>query len=190
MKVIFVAEKDPTWFAACEIESQSADGCFSPNEIALLLGVRRSQAQANVDRLEERGLCTRMDEHWTEPRKGDERWCLIKPSLTVGREYEALAIEGDNYLLLNEPETEPYGNDPVLFHQSLFQVSDATEPTFWSCETNSDGERYCCPPGWNRDGFFEDYHDGIEAVRRHFWKDLKKYYPQTWQERTQTRCQR
>jgi hypothetical protein len=180
MKVIFVEEKDPTWLAACEIERQSDDGCFSPNEIAHLLSVSQSQAQTNVDQLEDRGLCARMDEHLNAPRSGDERWCLIKPSLTVGREYEVLAIEGDHYLLLNAPETEPYGNDPVLFHQSRFKISDPTKPPFWIDETDSDGEKYCFPPGWNRDGFFEDYHDGIEAVRRQFWKDLKRYYPQTF----------
>lgn len=117
---------------------------------------------------------------------------LIKPkvidgtvlSLTIGREYEVLGIAADYFRILNDPESKPYSNDPVLFDQECFEVTDATEPSFWVCSVGEDGERYCYPPEWNSIGFFEDYHDGVEEVRKQFWEDLRRYYPLTWQERT------
>lgn len=42
---------------------------------------------------------------------------------------------------------------------------DATEPGFWVSERGDDGERYAYPGAWARVGFFEDYHDGVVAVR-------------------------
>lgn len=104
-------------------------------------------------------------------------------SLTIGREYEVLGIEADWFRLLDDPNTKPYGNDPVLFNPDCFEVTDPTEPLFWTRSVGDDGERYCYPPGWNSPGFFEDYHDGVEDVRKQFWEDLRRYYPLTWQER-------
>jgi len=104
-------------------------------------------------------------------------------SLTLGREYEVLGIEADDYRILNDPDTWPYGNDPVLFEPECFEITDPTFPDFWVCSTGSDGEQYCYPPEWNKVGFFEDYHDGVETVRKQFWEDLNRYYPLTWHAR-------
>jgi hypothetical protein len=104
-------------------------------------------------------------------------------SLTLEREYEVLGIEADDYRILNDPETWPYGNDPVLFEPECFEITDHTVPAFWVCSTGVDGEQYCYPPEWNEVGFFEDYHERVESVRKQFWEDLKRYYPQTWQAR-------
>jgi biotin operon repressor len=185
MKVVFVKEKNTTWIKACKLSRQSSDACFSPNEIARLLGISPSEAQANVDRLEERGLCVRIDDDLTQPRSGDERWILKEIPLTVGREYEVLTIEADHYRILSDPEAEPSGNDPIIFHQSLFKISSPAEPTFWIGETDEYGDRFYHPSAWDVD-FFIEYHDGVEAVCRRFWEDLKKYYPETWKERTQS----
>lgn len=106
-------------------------------------------------------------------------------SLTLGKEYEVLGIESDDYRILNDPETQPYGNDPVLFEPELFEVIDSAIPGFWICTTGTDGEQYCYPPGWNEVGFFEDYHKGVDAVRRQFWEDLQRSYPETWQARAE-----
>lgn len=104
--------------------------------------------------------------------------------LTMGRKYEVLGIEADDFRILNDPDSKPYGNDPVLFDPEYFEVIDATEPSFWVCSVGVDGERYCYPPEWNCIGFFEDYHDGVKEVKKQFWEDLRRYYPLTWQERT------
>lgn len=107
----------------------------------------------------------------------------ITLSLTIGKVYEVLGIEADDFRILNDPDSKPYGNDPVLFAPECFEVTDPSEPSFWTCSIGADGERYCYPPEWSSPGFFEDYHDGIEEVRKQFWEDLQRYYPLTWQER-------
>ena len=187
MKVRLLKKTDPTWIAASVIEKQSKDGCFSPNEIADYLNIYKRLAVDRVDVLYDRGLTTRIDDDWSGPVSGNERWCLIQLSLTVDKEYEVLAIWGDDYLILDDPKTdsEPYGNDPVIFHKSSFEVTDPTEPTFWKCQIDEDGERNCCLPSWDTAGFFEDYHDGVNEIKKQFWKDLEKYFPETWKERTE-----
>jgi hypothetical protein len=103
--------------------------------------------------------------------------------LTIGRIYEVLGIEADAYRLLTDEEAKPYGNQPVLYAPGCFKVIDPEEPDFWICQYGENDERYCYPPEWNEDGFFEDYHDGNQEVRERFWNMLKLYYPETWKER-------
>jgi hypothetical protein len=184
MKVLFKKETDPAFISASMIEKQSTDGCFSPNEIAVYLNIDRDAASINVNKLYEKGLAARIDNDWSIKITGNERWCLINASLTIGKTYEVLAIFGENYLILNDAETKPYGNDPLLFHHSFFKIIDPTKPVFWQCKIDKDGDRYCCLPSWNSPGFFEDYHDGIDEVKKQFWEDLEKYFPTTWKERT------
>ena len=107
-------------------------------------------------------------------------------ALTIDRIYEVLGIEADTYRMLTDPESKPYGNDPVLYDPDCFRIVDPQEPDFWICQYGEDGERYCYPPEWNEVGFFEDYHDGISEVRERFWNLLKSYYPETWNERKGT----
>ena len=104
-------------------------------------------------------------------------------SLSLDRRYEVLGIEGDFYRILDDPEKKPYGNDPVLFEPDCFEIVDPQEPKFWINEYGEEGERYSYPPEWHHIGFFEDYHDGVPEVRTIFWDCLKKYYPETWNER-------
>ncbi|MES9994471.1 MAG: hypothetical protein ABW098_21175 [Candidatus Thiodiazotropha sp.] len=101
--------------------------------------------------------------------------------LTRGKEYEVLAIEAGYYRVLTDPESDPYGNDPVLYESSCFKVHDYKEPSFWVTEIH-DGELYRGPFAWLR-YFFEDFHDGNQKAREEFQWQLKKYYPRTWQER-------
>ncbi len=104
-------------------------------------------------------------------------------SLTINREYEVLGIEADNYRILDDENNLPYGNDPVLFEPECFRIIDSTEPDFWICYFGEEEERYCYPIEWNKIGFFEDYHDGNELVRKIFLDGLKLYYPKTYFER-------
>jgi hypothetical protein len=104
-------------------------------------------------------------------------------SLSKDRVYEVLGIEADTYLILSDPESEPYGNDPVFYDPDFFTVIDPNEPDFWVCQYGEDGERYCYPPEWNEIGFFEDYHDRVPEICERFWNMLKVYYPETWNER-------
>jgi len=106
-----------------------------------------------------------------------------KLSLTIGRIYEVLGIEADTYRMLTDPESKPYGNDPVLYEPECFKIIDSKEPDFWICDRGDDGERYCYPPEWSEVGFFEDYHDGIPEARKKFWDLLRIYFPETWNER-------
>ena len=82
--------------------------------------------------------------------------------------------------------------DPVLFSPSCFEIVDTTEPVFWEQSFGDDGERYAYPPDWDKPGFFEDFHDGVDEVRKRFWEDHRKYYgeprsptksPEGWRER-------
>jgi hypothetical protein len=108
-------------------------------------------------------------------------------SLTVGRIYEVLGIEVDDYRILTNEDALYWPNDPVLFEPECFRVVDASEPDFWISATGEDGERYAYPESWIRVGFFEDYHDHIQAVREQFWNDLSVLYPRTWAERQRRR---
>jgi hypothetical protein len=76
-------------------------------------------------------------------------------SLTIDRIYEVLGIEADTYRVLTDPESKPYGNDPVLYAPDCFKIVDPQEPDFWICQYGEDGERYCYPSEWNEVGFFE-----------------------------------
>jgi len=102
-------------------------------------------------------------------------------SLAMEKEYEVLTIEGDYYRILTDPDSKPYGNDPVLFEIDYFEVSDSREPEFWVTEY-FEGERYSGPFVWSR-YFFEDYHEGKDLVRDKFKKNIQQYYPRTWNER-------
>lgn len=103
--------------------------------------------------------------------------------MTVGRVYEVLGIEADDYRILNDELAQPDGNRPFLFEPECFDIVDPREPDFWPCDKGEDGERYCYPPEWSRVGFFEDFHDGDARVVAIFWDGVKKYYPDTWRER-------
>jgi hypothetical protein len=102
---------------------------------------------------------------------GSEYW-----SLTVGRIYEVLGIEGDWYRLLDDK------NEPILFDPACFQVTDDCEPSLWVSEID-DGVRYAYPPDWNEPGFFEDWHDRVRQIREAFFRGLATWYPYTFAER-------
>jgi hypothetical protein len=108
-------------------------------------------------------------------------------SLTMGRIYEVLGIEADDYRILTNEDHLYAPNDPVLYEPECFRLVDAREPDFWICELGEDGERYAYPECWSRIGFWEDYHDHVQAVREQFWNDLRILYPKTWAERRGTR---
>jgi hypothetical protein len=91
-------------------------------------------------------------------------------SLTVGREYTVIGIGADDYRIVDD------GGDPYLFDAQCFVVTDPTEPDFWCCDVGEDGERYCYPEEFGQPGFFEDYFDGNEAVRRGFFTLYRQLY--------------
>ena len=86
-------------------------------------------------------------------------------SLTFGKEYEVLGIEANWLRLLNDRV------EPVLYDSVLFEVIEFAEPEDWVSAVE-DGVRYAYSPKWSNPGFFEDWHDGIEEVRRQFSEDL------------------
>ena len=92
------------------------------------------------------------------------------PSLSEGRVYEVLGIEGDWFRLLSDR------GEPVLFDPSWFRVIDPAEPGNW-VSLVEDGVRYAYPPDWGRPGFFEDWHDGVPEVRRQFQHQLAVWHP-------------
>lgn len=105
------------------------------------------------------------------PRAADGR--DFGHSLTIGREYEVIGLCCDSYHLLNDLD------EPILYDACCFDVSDATEPTFWITHFGEEGERYAYPSEWLRPGYFEDWHDGVPAVVESFWRDLARLYPWT-----------
>lgn len=112
---------------------------------------------------------------WTPPVTPDTLWIAVShPSLSLGQTYVVLAIDYGAYRIVDDH------CDPVLFDPSGFEIVDCTEPEIWECEEDKDGDRHCGPHQWNRPGFMEDYHDGVEEVRREFHQDLKDLFPYTW----------
>ena len=103
--------------------------------------------------------------------------------LTIGRTYEVLGIEADYYRLLSDENHQPVGNDPVLCAPEYFEIVNSIEPEFWNCRYGEEGERYCYPLTLAQPGFFEDFHDGVLEAKREFWNAVRKYYPDTWNER-------
>ena len=93
--------------------------------------------------------------------------------LTLGRNYEVLGIEADDYRILNDR------NDPVLYSPDAFCVVDAAEPVFWTSSVGEEGERYAYLEAWAQVGFFEDLHDRHTDAHETFWKTLARLYPET-----------
>lgn len=88
-------------------------------------------------------------------------------SLTLGAEYEVLGIEADSLRLVNDR------GEPCLYDPECFLVTDTSEPEDWISK-GEDGVRYAYPPIWGRPGFFEDWHDGNQAIREEFLKELAR----------------
>jgi hypothetical protein len=91
-------------------------------------------------------------------------------SLTAGRIYEVLGIEGDWYRLLDDRQ------EPVLFDPVCFRLVEADEPSNWVSEFD-DGVRYAYPVEWGRPGFFEDWHDRVPIVLEQFDRQLLHWHP-------------
>lgn len=138
-----------------------------------------------------------------------ELWRTENPdptlSLTAGRTYTVLGIEGDDFRVLHDdlraPDNIPthqhrwsrsdlrpadekkqrpypgrYAPAPVLYSPQLFEVIDSSEPDFWVCKFGEDGERYCYPTEWSHVGFFEDYFDRLPEAHALFWDVYYKLY--------------
>ena len=106
--------------------------------------------------------------------------------LALGRIYEVLGLEADMYRLLAHEDEARRPNGPFLYDAECFRVVDPAEPEFWVSELGDEGERYAYPEQWDGVGFFEDYHDGVRAVQKQFWSDLRQLYPRTYRERQGT----
>ncbi len=89
--------------------------------------------------------------------------------MTIGKIYEVIGIEADWYRLISDDD------DLYLFPLDRIEIIDRSEPDFWVSEIN-DGVRYAMPFTWSQPGFFEDYHDGVEAVVKKFWEECERYY--------------
>ena len=90
-------------------------------------------------------------------------------SLTTGKTYQVVGIEADDYRIVDDK------GEPILFDHACFDVLDASEPDFWVSQID-DGVRYAYPPEWMHPGFFEDYFDNKDNVRREFWIQYHRYF--------------
>lgn len=178
MLVRFTSISDPLYEAA---RGADGDDGFTAQQVAERVGVAVDDVLAALDRYMDRDVCCRLDDDLTRPATAETPWCLMRHSLTRDRLYEVLAVSYDYYRLLNDPETWPYGNDPVLFHASLFEIVDPTEPSFWVQEIDGD-DVYRGPAEWTGD-FFERFHDRDAETRAAFRAFLRKHYPRTAAER-------
>lgn len=91
--------------------------------------------------------------------------------LTLGREYEVIGLSDRCFRLVADD------GEPVLYERKSFEVTDPSEPAFWVSKIDG-GCRYADPPGWGVPGFYEDWHDGVEIVRRVFAAQLAAWYPE------------
>ena len=107
--------------------------------------------------------------------------------LTLGRVYQILGIEADNYRLicddLRSPDDRKANStlrskmpQPYLYSPQLFDVVVSSEPNFWVCVYGEGGERYCYPREWMHVGFFEDYHDHLPEAHAIFWEVYYRLY--------------
>ncbi|MDQ3332121.1 MAG: hypothetical protein M3552_15960 [Planctomycetota bacterium] len=105
-------------------------------------------------------------------------------SLTVGSEYEVIGISYNSFRLINDK------GEPILYEMQCFDVTDPVESPFWVSIVEHDDEeevRYANPPGWGVPGFYEDWHDGVEIIRRVFDAQLAAWYPDVAKARRRTR---
>lgn len=170
MQVIYVGYSDPVFDTAQEISEITQDGCFSICEIVNKTGLSFEEVCTALWSLLEKDMCARLSSDGGQI-SSDERLVIMNHDLTVGKTYEVLGIEADGYRLLNDH------SDPVLFHPCSFQVIDPTEPEFWVCEIDEDGERYCEPKSWRDHNLLEAFHDGVKEAQQQFWEDVKTLYP-------------
>ena len=77
------------------------------------------------------------------------------PDMEVGKIYEVIGIEADNYRIIDDR------NMPYLYDPNQFEVVSSEKPSFWVTEFGEDGEQYSYPKEWIRPGFFEDFHDEV-----------------------------
>lgn len=88
-------------------------------------------------------------------------------SLTLGKEYVVVGIEGNDYRVLNDH------NEPTLFSPENFEVIDSQIPKDWVVlRYIEDGQEdlYANPPGLGECGFYEDYFDEKEYAIKRFQK--------------------
>jgi hypothetical protein len=90
-------------------------------------------------------------------------------TLKLGNAYEVIGIEGNDYRIVDE------NGEPILFEPGCFDLLDASEPDFWLSRVEG-GVRYAYPPDWMRPGFFEDFFDRKDEIRRAFWSQHTRYY--------------
>ena len=91
MRVVFVENTDPIFTATQTLAARSADECFSACELAETTGMTPVDALQAIEKLYETDWCFREISDGS-PLTFDERWGLIRKSLTPGREYEVLGI--------------------------------------------------------------------------------------------------
>ncbi|MBX9653482.1 hypothetical protein K2Y11_07655 [bacterium] len=77
-------------------------------------------------------------------------------TVTRGKEYIVVGIEGDFYRVLNDY------NEPSLVEKEYVDVLDPEVPKDWISIEDEDGEIYADPPGLGGPGFYEDYFDDKE----------------------------
>ena len=137
MHVTFIVNKEPVLEAARHVSARSVDECFSAREVAHRQGLAIEAVLHTLGRLCDALWCTPVEME-PDSLNPDERWTLIRKSLTPGRTYEVLGIEAGSYRILNDPETWPYGNDFEDYHDGVEEVRQR----FWE-----DVQRYY-PETW------------------------------------------
>jgi hypothetical protein len=91
------------------------------------------------------------------------------PSLTVNKAYHAISISYDCFRVIDD-DGEPY-----LFSKKLFNIIDPHIPDHWIAEIDDeDGEViFVGPREFSKQGFFEDYFDGVKSVVEEYERCLK-----------------
>ena len=85
-------------------------------------------------------------------------WRRTFGTLTPGNVYRVIGIEADMLRIIDD------AGEPILFAPQAFDTIDIAEPSDWISKRGEEGERYAYPPGFDRPGFFEDWHDHDQEV--------------------------
>ncbi len=106
---------------------------------------------------------------WDYREKG-----LSQESLTIGKVYTVIGIEGGFYRVLNDEK------EPILYEKEMFDIVDYTIPENWIRTEYDDSELFIIPPELSAIGFYEDYFDGKQEAKEKFSQFINSFLSEVY----------
>lgn len=85
-----------------------------------------------------------------------------RQSLVQGHDYVVIGIDHECYRIIDE------SGEPALYPHVFFSDSDIAPPEHWVLRKYRDDEYTYDPPELSKQGFYEDYADGVELAVKTF----------------------